>query len=312
MKFSSILLITLLLIEINYSQDFQNDLTVISNSGVDIDLVYGMYPCATDGYDEGIDEHGFTFPGSWGVNFIDTVNFEIYFKMINTSSVNESKEFLLELYWGFESGMTIFWDNHLFQDIGQFIIEDYVWQDDSSGSLFSIDMASQDSVYLDNQDIFHLKIFVTAHPPSRSKTVESDWNLISLPFNVSDSDYLSLFPDAIPGTLYGYNDGYQNESELLPGKGYWLRFPNAGETTLTGEEFGSIALNLNSGWNIISGVSLPVAFSDILDPGSILIPDTFYSYTSGGYTSADSLQPGVGYWVRTSQTGEITISCQGE
>ena len=133
-----------------------------------------------------------------------------------------------------------------------------------------------------------------------------NWNLLSLPLNVSDSHYQSLFPDAIPGTLYGYDDGYQNESELIPGKGYWLRFPSSGSTSIIGEVLPDTSIYLQGGWNLVSGFSEEVNVNDIIDEDGIIVANTWFGYDNA-YFNAQVLIPGNAYWVYAITEGLIII-----
>ena len=47
-------------------------------------------------------------------------------------------------------------------------------------------------------------------------------------YSVSDPDSI-----IIPGTLYGFNEGYVETDILVPGNGYWLRAFQAGDITLS-------------------------------------------------------------------------------
>ena len=47
-------------------------------------------------------------------------------------------------------------------------------------------------------------------------------------YSVSDPDSI-----IVPGTLYGFNGGYEETDILVPGNGYWVRAFEAGEITLT-------------------------------------------------------------------------------
>ena len=65
-------------------------------------------------------------------------------------------------------------------------------------------------------------------------SLNEDWNLVSglsediSIYSVSDPDSI-----IIPGTLYGFNEGYVETDILVPGEGYWLRAFEAGEITLS-------------------------------------------------------------------------------
>ena len=132
-------------------------------------------------------------------------------------------------------------------------------------------------------------------------------HLVSLPFEVEDALYTTLFPEAIEGTLYSYNGSYVSESGLISGKGYWLRFPNAGDNMITGTLITELTLFLSAGWNLISGTS---EVSTIIDPSGIIIQGTLFGY-NGAYYNAIELEPGEAYWVRANADGEISIISTG-
>ena len=101
---------------------------------------------------------------------------------------------------------------------------------------------------------------------------QDDWNMVGLPLGVEDSDYLTLFPDAINNTLYSFGEGYNLETELVEGIGYWLRFDGYGSNDMIGDDFEEITITLDEDWNIISGVSNPVDVNSISDPYGIMFP----------------------------------------
>ena len=136
---------------------------------------------------------------------------------------------------------------------------------------------------------------------------QSDWNLVGLPLDVEDASYTILFPESIEGTLYSFDGGYITESYLTSGEGYWLRFVNAGSTTIDGTQINALIISLNEGWNLISGISTPFDVIEINDPDEIIISGTIYEFTSGGYSNAEILEPGKGYWIRTNNSGSIIL-----
>ncbi len=146
-------------------------------------------------------------------------------------------------------------------------------------------------------------------PPTSIITVNYNegWNLVGLPVEVDISDYTILFPDAVSGTLYSFNGNYVSETNLITGTGYWLRFPEPVFPQITGFPITEISIDLNEGWNIITGISVMTLVNDIQDSGGIIIQGTFYGFDSG-FQSVNELIPGQGYWVKTFESGTITIS----
>ena len=137
---------------------------------------------------------------------------------------------------------------------------------------------------------------------------EVNWNLVGLPLETCDASYLNIYPSAGEGTLYGFDVTYYNTEELVLGDGYWLHFPDAGGTNITGSPITSLTISLSEGWNLFSGISEMINVAvNISDPGGIIVPNTIYEFT-GSYANASMLIPGHGYWINASADGDITIS----
>jgi hypothetical protein len=134
-----------------------------------------------------------------------------------------------------------------------------------------------------------------------------DWNMVGLPLVVEDGNVSTIFPDAINGTLYSFGVSYILEETLENGKGYWLRFDDSGSSDITGGEITSLTMSMNEGWNLISGISSTIELENIIDPWEIIIEGTLFGY-NGSYLYTESLVPGEGYWLRTNDEGDITLS----
>jgi hypothetical protein len=134
----------------------------------------------------------------------------------------------------------------------------------------------------------------------------ADWNLVGLPVSVEDPNHMSIFPDAIEGTLFSFGNGYELQDDLVTGSGYWLRFTESGSSTITGELLGSVSVSLMTDWNLISGPSDAVLFDNIDDPDGLIIPGTVYGF-GNGYEQTDVFEPGKGYWVRSTGNGSVNI-----
>jgi len=141
---------------------------------------------------------------------------------------------------------------------------------------------------------------------SFDKIILSGWNLIGLPFNMSNRYYIWIFPAAIPKTLFGWDGSYQLKENLEPSKGYWLRFSNAHTVLIQGYPIDSLIIDLIQDWNLISGTSSNIALTDIIDPQNIIIPGTLFEFENS-YSLSDSIKQGKGYWLRTKAPGQITL-----
>jgi hypothetical protein len=174
-------------------------------------------------------------------------------------------------------------------------------------------VSNQDSIWAEYHDEFPQGIIVAMTTFNLNvqfgTTLNEGWNLLGLPVDPPDHHYLSLFPNAIPGTLYGFDGSYTSEDTLLPGKGYWLRFPSAETVPIAGVSIDSISLGLMPGWNMISGASCDIPLAGVSDPVGIIIPGTLFGF-NGAYVSADTIKQGNGYWIRASDSGTVTLNCQ--
>ena len=134
-----------------------------------------------------------------------------------------------------------------------------------------------------------------------------DWNLVGLPMSVEDPYHLSVYPDALEGTLYSFDGNYVQENDFITGTGYWLRFPDGGTAIISGSTIHSLIISMMNDWNLISGISSSVPATSIQDPEGIILPGTLYEF-DGSYIQAETLEPGKGYWIRSAGPGEIIIS----
>ena len=136
------------------------------------------------------------------------------------------------------------------------------------------------------------------------------WNLVGLPLVVTDPGYLNLFPTATENSFFSYSpSGYTPETSFSAGNGYWLHFEEAGTHIILGEPFSEITIELTEGWNLVSGISSSVNADQIIDPNDLIIPNTLFEFQgASGYVYAQSLEPGRGYWIRSFNAGEITIT----
>lgn len=133
------------------------------------------------------------------------------------------------------------------------------------------------------------------------------WNLIGLPVEITNHHYLTIFPQAMPHTLFSFEGTYIEQDSLELGKGYWLKFPTTQVVSFDGFSVDSLSISLREGWNLIAGPSYQLALTDIIDPSGIIIPGTLTAFDSG-YYSVDSIKPGCGYWLRANAQGSITLT----
>jgi hypothetical protein len=137
-------------------------------------------------------------------------------------------------------------------------------------------------------------------------SLKSHWNLVSLPLLVDDPSAASLFPSA-QTKAFGYDQAYQIAETLSAGRGYWMEFGHDLQVSQTGDPEGEDSIGVAAGWNLIGSITAAVPVSSIgADPPGLVV-SRFFGY-AGGYVAADTIVPGLGYWVKASQGGTLYLS----
>ena len=158
---------------------------------------------------------------------------------------------------------------------------------------------------------------INASTFSLSVSVADGWNMISVPgININGMGVTNWWSGLI-GTVYKFvpGSGYSGITTTTLGEGYWMKHAGA-RTYNTGDEWPASGiiivphdpLTATSGWNIIGGYEDAVAVGSLTTTpaGQLILP--IYKYVSGsGYSSATTIDPGYGYWVKVATTCQINI-----
>ncbi len=151
------------------------------------------------------------------------------------------------------------------------------------------------------------QVFTTTLMVSREYSMTDGWNLVAVPLAVANSLATSLFPDAVSGAFtFQGTTGYVQQESLVNGAGYWLKFKADITESMAGELREADTVQVLAGWNLIGGLSNPIPISSIQQIPTGIVASDFFAY-NGGYSSADSLLPFVGYWVKVSEDGALVI-----
>ncbi len=132
------------------------------------------------------------------------------------------------------------------------------------------------------------------------------WNMVSVPVRAGNLLKDSLFPTSI-SNAYEYSKGYALRDTLSNGKSFWLKFTGPGFTDLMGDEIYTDSVNLLPGWNMIGSISHPIAVGGIIERPPGLLTSLIYGYRKG-YSIADSINPGRGYWVKAGSGGSLILT----
>ncbi len=141
---------------------------------------------------------------------------------------------------------------------------------------------------------------------ARQFGVGEKWNIVSVPLKMEDYTRTTLFPDASAGA-FSYEGGYVTHDTLTNGVGYWVKFPAGGTIEHVGFERTEDTVDVGEGWNMVGSLSVPLVVTDIGSVPGGIVTSSFYKFDNA-YSAADTLQPGRGYWVKTSQAGKLTLS----
>ena len=244
----------------------------------------------------------------------------------NRAPSNLLNNHCLTYFWGIskDAGITAFTSDVSFTyldddllDVSESRLVPAYYDEVQSKWTFISDFAlNESSNTITINDLDHFSTFAIGEPEAfnfgiYNIQVNTNWNMIGLPLEVDNGNYLDLFPNAIPNTLYGFDGAYVLYDTLRLTEGYWLRFSADEAVNIVGYPVDSSDLVLGQGWNMISGISCDVALSDVSDPGNIIIPGTLYGFEHT-YVLSDSIKQGKGYWIRTSQSGQISLACATE
>ncbi|HLX11237.1 MAG TPA: YCF48-related protein, partial [Bacteroidota bacterium] len=137
-------------------------------------------------------------------------------------------------------------------------------------------------------------------------SIAKGWNLLSLPVVTSDPRVTTVFPNASSGA-YVYSNGYLAVDTVLPGPGFWLKFPATQTVVISGTVQHADTITVQAGWNMIGSVGGSVSTSAMTsEPGGIIVGNIFDF--AGSYHAVTEIAPGKGYWIKVNQAGKIILT----
>jgi hypothetical protein len=169
----------------------------------------------------------------------------------------------------------------------------------------------------DNNKGNYLFLNTTPHPLFQlSVDVVSGWNMLSIPGLLPSNQNVNTwwpYRDMNANVFQGWGGTYQPFSVAAPGAGYWVKHP-AGRTYNTGDEWPAegiktyphLPIRCPQGWSLIGIYEQSISAAALTTTPPGLISGSVYKY-QGGYTTAATLEPGYGYWVKLTGAGSINI-----
>ena len=272
----------------------------ISDAGTGIDsLKFGVSPYGTTIIDTCLGEYEIPDPPPSGV-------FDCRFILPADVGVKRDirKDTIADYTWLInfqpsESGYPVnfSWSTNTFPPSGTFYLKN-----DIEGSLVNVNMRNQSSYSLTIESLSYLMIVYTNNS-SIVTSVDSGWNLVSVPLRTNDMLYSTLFP-GVASQAFAYNNGYESVSLLSNGTGYWMKFNAEANYEFTGYPYQPEYMNVVEGWNLIGPFDKDIPVATILSNPSGIVNSNYFGFT-GAYTLADTLKRGKGYWIRSSATGYL-------
>ncbi len=234
------------------------------------------------------------------------------------------------------------WDTRQFPDGARLFI-----RDTANGKLFpAVDMRT--STPIDGQGFIRSFTFADASIssflieyslPKEIKYVDQDdkpiikrgWNLLSLPVRPVNATWNVFYPKAINVPYFFSQNQYQEETELRPGVGYFVKYGDDVDKLFSGTEIRDIQApydlvkvhegdlqdvddpTIRGGWNAIGALSFPINITEIeftkyensnVPSNAYVLKYGVWSYkTDRGYEEVSQLLPGLGYWIKVNSVG---------
>lgn len=137
-------------------------------------------------------------------------------------------------------------------------------------------------------------------------SVATGWNMVSLQVKPGNFAKTAVYPTAV-SNAFKYVDGYQTTDSLKNGLGYWLKFSSNQDLIFNGGPVLGDTITVRRSWNMIGGLSVPVATNTITSDPPGIVGSSYFGYNAG-YGVSTTLEPGSGYWIKVSQDGKLILN----
>ncbi len=142
-------------------------------------------------------------------------------------------------------------------------------------------------------------------------SVASSWNLLGIPYSAPDMSAEVLFGSPAASSVTTFTGQYAAPAlnQVQYGRGYWVEFPGA--TLVSNDVFvrSIIDVEVEDGWNMVSGPGCTIAASMATGDTGILVPGTQSGYSAAAYFLSSDYVAGQGYWLMADGAGTITLDC---
>ncbi len=136
--------------------------------------------------------------------------------------------------------------------------------------------------------------------------VQEKWNIVSVPLVMGDYAKTTLFPSATTNA-FAFENGYVAYGVLNNGRAYWLKFPGGETISHAGLVRTADTVDVAEGWNMVGSLSVTIPVSNVGSVPGGIVTSSFFGYDVG-YSASPTLEPGRGYWVKVSQSGQLVMT----
>ncbi len=201
------------------------------------------------------------------------------------------------------NSIKISYDDSYIGDQGKNDIAVFIWKDEKWSPISSeVDTSNKTITALISEG----GTYAVFTKSEATQQVLDGWNMVSVPLVVPDYKKSILFPSA-QSEAFAYKGSYVVKDTLENGIGYWLKYASAQAASIFGYPLTSDTIPVTNGWNMIGSISQSINTSSIVSIPGGMITSAFFGY-NGSYFIADTIEPGKGYWVKTSQSDSLILS----
>jgi hypothetical protein len=149
--------------------------------------------------------------------------------------------------------------------------------------------------------------------PADVKTVSTNvignWQTLSIPVVLTNFTKTTVWPTSNTDAYSFCGSGYQLQTILENGIGYWIGFPSAQEIFYAGSFLEQFETPVCAGWNIVGSISeeVPISTNVCLFPGPNYFTSSFFIYQNG-YQLVTTIKPGMGHWIKVAMDGGLLVN----
>ncbi|MBI2419437.1 MAG: T9SS type A sorting domain-containing protein, partial [Ignavibacteriales bacterium] len=136
-------------------------------------------------------------------------------------------------------------------------------------------------------------------------SVAAGWNMAAVSVLAPNMTASVLFSGS-NASVFGFDNGYVAVTDLMNGKGYWVRYAAPATFTISGTAVASTTVPIVTGWNMVGIYKDTVTVAGITTTPAGIVNSNYFGFDNG-YVNAAKLAPGKGYWVRATQAGTLNL-----